>query len=89
MWKIVTSSTFALLVAYATPIGSAIAQTPQPAARAAIQPATATPRYRRIRYAARQRWRRHAYGCFASEWRPFPTRDPNGYFYAPPGGGIC
>jgi hypothetical protein len=101
MWKIAASSTFALLVACATPLGSAIAQAPQPAAPAAQPPAatsppkaatpekTAAPR-RRVRHAARHKWRRHAaFRCFGSEWRAFPTRDPNGYFYAPGRGGIC
>jgi hypothetical protein len=43
-----------------------------------------------VRHAVRHKWRRHvSFRCFGSEWRPFPTRDPNGYFYAPARGGIC
>ena len=51
----------------------------------------ASPRMRKARHASRHHKRRHtaALRCFGHEWRPFPTRDPKGYFYAPAGGGIC
>ena len=103
MWKIVASSTLALLIAAASSIGGAMAQTPQPREPAA-QPREATPsptvgkpektagpRKRKARHASRHKLRRHAgsFKCFGHEWRAFPTRDPNGYFYTPPGGGIC
>jgi hypothetical protein len=99
MWKIAASSTIALLLACSTPIGFVMAQAPQPPA--AQPPATpsakvttpekvAAPRTRVVRHAVRHKWRRHvSFRCFGSEWRPFPTRDPNGYFYAPARGGIC
>jgi len=101
MWKIIAISAVALLVA--SPIGGATAQTPQPAAPA-TQPPTASPsptadkpgkvaapRKGKTRHARRHHKRRHvaAFRCFGHEWRPFPTRDPKGYFYAPAGGGIC
>jgi len=97
MWKIATLSTFALLVVLADPNGGAIAQAPPPAApppaaapAAATPEKAATPRRRAVRHAARYKLRRHAsFKCFGSEWRAFPTRDPNGYFYAPGRGGIC
>jgi hypothetical protein len=89
MWKTVALSALALLVAVAGTVGSATAQTPQPR-EPATQPREATPSSTKTRHAAHQ-WRRHAGAskCFAHEWRAFPTRDPNGYFYTPPGGGIC
>jgi hypothetical protein len=97
MWKIAALSTFALLVVLADPNGGASAQTPSPTAQPpAAAPAAATPekaaapRKRAVRHAAHHKWRRHAsFKCFGSEWRAFPTRDPNGYFYAPGRGGIC
>ena len=103
MWKLVASSTLALLVAVGNPVGGAIAQTPQPNAPAAQPSAaapaptagtpekTAGPRKRKARHASHRKWRRHAgsFKCFGHEWRAFPTRNPNGYFYAPSGGGIC
>lgn len=100
MWKIATSLTAALLIAAAA-LDSAAAQSSQPAAPAAQPPAatpapkaepvkTVAPRRRKVRHAARHRWhRRVSFRCFGSEWRAFPTRDPNGYFYAPGRGGIC
>ena len=103
MWKIVALSAAALLVAVGSPIGGATAQTPQPPApttqpRAAAPAPTAakpakiaSPRMRKTRHASRHHKRRYtaAIRCFGHEWRPFPTRDPKGYFYAPAGGGIC
>jgi hypothetical protein len=102
MWKIAALSAVALLAALGAPIGGATAQTPPPAApttqpRAAAPSPTAdkpakTARHykRKTRHASRHK-RRHtaALRCFGHEWRPFPTRDPKGYFYAPAGGGIC
>ena len=103
MWKIVALSAVALFVLVGSPIGDATAQTPQPAApttqpRAAAPSPTAdkpakiaSPRKRKTQRASRHHRRRHAaaFKCFGYEWRPFPTRDPKGYFYTPPGGGIC
>jgi len=103
MWKFVALSALALLVAVGSTAGSATAQTPlprEPVAKpraAAPSPTaekrakTASPRKRKTRHASRHKWRRHAasFKCFAHEWRAFPTRDSKGYFYTPPGGGIC
>ena len=98
MWKIVTLSALALLAALGSTVGGATAQTPPPSAPAATpspaatQPAkVASLRKRTPRHASRHHVRRHAasFKCFGQEWRAFPTRDPKGYFYTPPGGGIC
>jgi hypothetical protein len=90
MWKIVALSTLTLLAAAGTTLGCAAAQTPQPR-EPVTRPGEATPAPTKARHASRHKWRRHARApkCFAHEWRAFPTRDPNGYFYTPPGGGIC
>jgi hypothetical protein len=88
----------AALVALGSTIGDVFAQTPQPGAPAAAPaPAVtkggkvASPSKRMPRHTARHHRRRHAASpkCFAHEWRAFPVRDPRGYFYTPPGGGIC
>ncbi len=103
MWKIGALFALALLAELGTPIGSVTAQTVQPAPPTTQPPAPApfptakkpTQRAslhkRKTRHAARHSRRRHvaAFKCFGHQWRPFPTRDPNGYFYTPPGGGIC
>jgi hypothetical protein len=94
MWKIFAAPVVALVLEIG--LGSAAAQTPPPREPAVKQgeaspiPA-ASPRKHKTRHAARDD-RRHLAGsfkCFGHEWRPFPTRDPNGYFDAPRGGGIC
>jgi hypothetical protein len=103
MWKITALSALALLAALGSTVGGAIAQPPPPRERTAqpraatpappaAQPAkSASPRKRTRRHASRHHKRRHAasFKCFAHEWRAFPTRDRNGYFYTPPGGGVC
>jgi hypothetical protein len=103
MWKIIVSSAAALLTAVGIAASSAAAQTPQPPAPT-TQPRAAAPasrvdkptraarlRKHKSRYVSRHPKRRHAaaFKCFGYQWRPFPTRDPKGYFYTPPGGGIC
>jgi hypothetical protein len=94
MWKIVASPAIALLAVVG--IGSAAAQTPPPLEPAAKQreatlPPAANPRKHKTRHVSRHHRRRLAgsFKCFGHEWRPFPARDPNGYFYTPRGGGIC
>lgn len=92
MWKIVALSALALLAVLGSTVDVATAQTPPPSAPAATQPApVASPGKRTLRHASRHHRRRHAASlkCFGQEWRAFPTRDPKGYFYTPPGGGIC
>jgi hypothetical protein len=103
MWKIVALSALVLLSAVGGTIGDAVAQTSQPrepaaqpreataTPKAAPRTKSASPRKRKTRHASRRHGRRHAaaFKCFGQEWRPFPTRDPKGYFYTPAGRGIC
>ena len=102
MWKAVALSALALSVAAGSMVGSAAAQAPtsisaSPHPRAGKSSPTATrgkaagPRKHKARRAAPHSRHRHVASsrCFAHEWRAFPTRDPDGYFYTPPGGGIC
>ena len=94
----IASAALAALVALGSTVGDVFAQTPQPGAPSAAPAPAATkggkvasPRKRMPRHTARHHRRRHAasHKCFAHEWRAFPMRDPTGYFYTPPGGGIC
>ena len=95
MWKIVALSALALLAALGSTVDGATAQTPPPSAPAATPTGSRSrevaPGKRTPRHASRHHRRRHAasFKCFGQEWRAFPTRDPKGYFYTPPGGGIC
>lgn len=98
MWKIVAICGLALMAAFGSTASRVAAQTPpprepvtQPRAAADKPAKAATHRKRKTRHAARHNRRRHAGSlqCFGYEWRAFPTRDPKGYFYTLPGGGIC
>ena len=99
MWKLAALSALALLAAVGATAGAATARTPfstqlreaglSPAATGQVR--ISDLRKRKIRGVSRHRLRGHAgtFKCFAHEWRAFPTRDRDGYFFTPPGGGVC